>query len=121
MISNSKFKRSMHSYASQLDRAVYGSFEDQIQIFLTLNSINTGDSIFFMEAHTHIQYKGFISGESKYMRLLQIDGFCGSFYKCSSFYHCRNHKRNFKEGSKDWLDTGTLRSCSNILSAILIH
>lgn len=36
MISNLKFKRSMHSYASQLDRAVYGSFEDQIQIFLTL-------------------------------------------------------------------------------------
>lgn len=36
MISNLKFKRSMHSYASQLDRVVYGSFEDQIQIFLTL-------------------------------------------------------------------------------------
>lgn len=40
--------------------------------------------------------------------LLQIDGLCGSFYKCSSFYHCGNHKRNSKEGSKDWVDRQTL-------------
>jgi len=37
MISNLKFKRFMHSYASQLDRAVYGSFEDQTKFFPPLN------------------------------------------------------------------------------------
>ena len=57
-----------------------------------------------METYTYAHYKEFISCETKYMSLLQTDDLYGSFYKCSSFYHCRNHKRNFKEGSKDWLD-----------------
>lgn len=36
---------------------------------------------------------------------LQIDGLCESFYK---FYQYKNHKRNSKEGSKDWVDMQTL-------------
>lgn len=76
------------------------------------------NSIFFMENTPAHNKECFLS--KVYMNLLQtevsVEVF--TFYKRSSFYHCRNHKRDSKEGSKAWVDMQALSDLTVIYQVL---